>query len=257
MTTFDSYKPGQPSWVDLSTSDAATSKRFYTGLFGWEVQEQGPEAGGYALFTLGGKNVAGVGPIMMEGQPTAWTTYVNVADAAASVAKVKSAGGTVFVEPMDVLDVGTMSVFADPTGAALALWQPKAHHGADIANEPGSFCWNELQTRDTDAAATFYEAVFGWTASAADMGGMTYTEWKLGDATIGGMMPMPAEVPEQVPAYWLTYFAVEDCDATVEKAGGLGATTLVPPMDIEPGRFAVVTDPVGAAFGFIALKSPA
>src|SRR5580692_1107117 len=104
MATFDSYKPGQPSWVDLSTSDADASKRFYPGLFGWEVLEFGPEAGGYAMFTLGGKNVAGVGPIMMDGQPTAWTTYVNVPDADESIAKVKAAGGMVFVEPMDVLD---------------------------------------------------------------------------------------------------------------------------------------------------------
>jgi hypothetical protein len=191
---------------------------------------------------------------MMDGQPTAWTTFVNVADADESIAKVKAAGGMVFAEPMDVMDVGRMSVFADSTGAALAVWQPKSHHGADIANEPGSFCWNELQTRDTAGAATFYAAVFGWTASTADMGAMPYSEWRLGEDTVGGMMPMPAEVPEQVPAYWLSYFAVEDCDAAVKKGTGLGAATIVPPMDIEPGRFAVMADPVGAAFGVIALS---
>jgi predicted enzyme related to lactoylglutathione lyase len=257
MPTFDSYKSGQPSWVDLSSSDTDASKRFYSELFGWEVAEQGPEAGGYALFTLRGKNVAGVTPIMMEGQPTAWTTYVSVDDADAAVDKAKAAGGMVFVEPMDVLDVGRMAVFADSTGAALAVWQPRSHIGAEIANEPGSFCWNELQTRDTKAAEAFYAAVFGWGANTNDMDGMTYTEWKLDDVTIGGMMPMPAEVPEQVPAYWLTYFAVDDCDAALKKANDLGATTIVPPMDIEPGRFTVVSDPTGAAFGMIAIKAAA
>jgi len=257
MPEFAAYRPGQPSWVDLSSPDLDASKGFYTGLFGWEVAEQGPEAGGYAMFTLGGRNVAGVGPIMMEGQPAAWTTYVSVEDADATIAKVKDVGGTVLVEPMDVLEVGRMAVFTDPTGAAVAIWQPRAHQGADIANEPGSFCWNELQTRDTDGAERFYTTVFGWRASTADMKGTTYTEWKLGDATVGGMMAMPAEVPAEVPAYWLTYFAVEDCDAAVGTANGLGAITLVAPMDVPPGRFSVMTDSVGAVFAVIAMNPSA
>ena len=89
---------------------------------------------------------------MMEGQPPAWTTYISVEDADASIAKVKAAGGMVFVEPMDVLDVGRMAVFADPTGAAAAVWQPRRHIGAGLVNEPGALAWNELSTRDTDAA---------------------------------------------------------------------------------------------------------
>ena len=100
----------------------------------------------------------------------------------------------------------------------------------------------------------FYSAVFGWRASIADTDGMPYTESKLGDDTVVGMMPMPAEVPGEISAFWLTYFAVEDCDATVATAGGLGATTLVPPMDVPPGRFSVLADPAGAVFAVIALN---
>ena len=96
--------------------------------------------------------MAGAATIMMEGQPPAWTTYVSVEDADASIDKVKAAGGTVFVEPMDVLDVGRMAVFADPTGAAAAVWQPRRHIGAGLVNEPGALAWNELTTRDTAAA---------------------------------------------------------------------------------------------------------
>jgi uncharacterized protein len=82
---------------------------------------------------------------------------------------------------------------------------------------------------------------------------MQYTEWRLGDKPVAGMMSMPAMVPAEVPAHWLVYFATDDTDDTVAKASGLGATVLVPPTDIPPGRFSVLADPDGAAFAVIKL----
>ena len=255
MPTVESYQPGTPSWVDLASPDLASSSAFYSSLFGWEAVGLGPEAGGYRMFELGGTPVAGGAPIMMEGQPPAWTTYVSVDDADQTIAKVKSAGGMVFVEPMDVLDVGRMAVFADPTGAAIALWQPKAHKGAEIVNEPGAFTWNELNTRDTAAATSFYREVFGWGTDVTATPAGNYAQWTLDGRPIGGMMAMPADVPAEVPSFWLTYFAATDCDATVARAIELGATVTVAPMDIAPGRFSVLTDPQGAMFAVIAMVS--
>jgi predicted enzyme related to lactoylglutathione lyase len=255
MPTRTSYAPGTPSWVDLASPDLAASASFYASLFGWDAVDQGPEAGHYHQMELGGTPVAGAGPLMMEGQPPAWTTYVSVEDADATIAVVRAAGGTVFVEPMDVLDVGRMAIFADPTGAAAAVWQPRRHVGAGLVNEPGALAWNELSTRDTAAATTFYAEVFGWEAETADMGGMEYTTWMLGGKAIGGMMAMPAEVPAEVPSYWLAYFGTAECDATVDRATGLGATLFAGPMDIPSGRFAVLADPAGAMFGIIALAA--
>jgi predicted enzyme related to lactoylglutathione lyase len=253
MPTRTSYKPGTPSWVDLASPELAAASSFYSSLFGWDAKDQGPESGHYHMMEFGGAAVAGAASIMMEGQPPAWTTYISVDDADASIAKVKAAGGTVFVEPMDVLDVGRMAVFADPTGAAAAVWQPRRHIGAGLVNEPGALAWNELSTRDTDAAIAFYTDVFGWEAQTGQMGEMTYTMWKLDGDDIGGMMAMPPDVPAEVPSYWLAYFATADCDATVAKATGLGATLFAGPMDIPAGRFAVLADPAGAMFGVIAL----
>jgi uncharacterized protein len=255
MPTRASYEPGTPSWVDLASPDLAASAAFYSSLFGWEAKDQGPEAGHYHMFEKGGVPVAGAAPIMMEGQPPAWTTYVSVTDADQTIAKVKAAGGMVFVEPMDVLDVGRMAVFADPTGAAAAVWQPRAHLGAGLVNEPGALVWNELSTRDTAAAKAFYGEVFGWEGETSAMGDMEYTTWNLGGEGIGGMMDMPAEVPPEVPAYWLAYFGTADCDATVAAATGLGSTLFVGPIDIPIGRFAVLSDPTGAMFAVIALAS--
>src|SRR6478672_4873806 len=167
------YAPGTPSWVDLGSPDVDASIGFYGGLFGWTASEPGPpEAGGYRFFTQDGKMVAGIGPLMMEGQPPAWLNYVTVAEADATAGKARDAGATVFVEPMDVLDVGRMAIIADPTGAALGLWQPRRHTGAEIVNEPVSLAWNELETRDPDAAKPFYKSIFDWDADTAQMGDM-------------------------------------------------------------------------------------
>ncbi|MGL1190189.1 VOC family protein, partial [Vibrio parahaemolyticus] len=84
-----------------------------------------------------------------------------------------------------------------------------------------------------------------------DMGGMAYTEWKLGDRSVAGMLAMPDMVPAEVPAHWLVYFGVDDTDAAVSAASAAGAAVLLPPTDIPPGRFAVPFDPDGAAFAVI------
>ena len=255
MPEFTSYEAGTPSWVDHATKDAEASNAFYGALFGWEADDQGEEMGHYTLMRKDGKTVAGNMPAMGEGQPSVWMTYVSVNSADATVELAKKAGAMVFVEPMDVSDIGRMAVFADPAGAAIGVWQPKSFNGAELANEAGAFAWNELNTRDLPASKAFYTEVFGWEPNALDMGGMSYTEWKLGDNTVAGMMTMPDMVPAEVPSHWLVYFGVDDTDATVAKATELGASILVPPTDIPPGRFAVLSDPDGAGFAVIKMGS--
>jgi predicted enzyme related to lactoylglutathione lyase len=248
-----SYKPGTPSWVDLGSPNADESIAFYSGVFGWEIPEGPPEAGGYRMCLLRGKPVAGLGPQMQPDIPPYWTTYVSVSDVDATVKSVESAGGQVMMPTMDVLTAGRMAVFADPTGAPFSVWQPVDHIGSSYANEPGAVSWNELATRNPDQAIVFYSEVFGWTADAQQMGDMAYTTWLLDGNPVGGMMPMGDMFPPEVPPHWSVYFAVEDADATVAKITSLGGSVLAPPMDIPQGRFAAVSDPHGAMFSVIAL----
>jgi len=250
------YPPGIPSWVDLSSPDPDASAAFYGQVFGWEtVESDDPEAGGYRQFKLGGKSVAGLTPLWGEQQVPWWTTYINVADADETAAKIKEAGGRLFMEPFDVLDAGRMAVFADPTGAVCAIWQPKEHRGAELVNQPGSLCWNELTTREPDKAKEFYAAVFGWDAELDESGPIPYTRWKLGDQVIGGLMEMGDQFPPDVPPYWGVCFAVEDTDATVSKVETAGGQVRVPPTDIPVGRFAVLDDPQGVQFAVITLAA--
>jgi predicted enzyme related to lactoylglutathione lyase len=247
------YAPGTPSWVELSSPDTAAAAAFYGELMGWEATEPGPveETGGYRMFQQGDQRVAGLMGHMQEGQPTVWATYISVADADETAAKVTDSGGSVMVEPMDVMDIGRMAFFVDPTGAAFGIWQPKSFAGADLVNEPNSLCWNEVLTRDADADRAFYPAVFGWAAGKPGFEGApeSYTVWELDDKPVGGMMEMSDEwFPPEVPPHWSVCFAVADADATVAKARALGATVVNEPMDMPIGRFAGLVDPQGAAF---------
>jgi uncharacterized protein len=254
MSERTSYTPGTPCWVDLATPDVEASEAFYGALFDWEIPElpNSAELGGYRRAKKNGKDVAGVAPLMQEGQPPAWSTYVSVADAAATLATVGASGGQVIVEPMDVVGLGTMGVFIDPTGAACGVWAPGTFAGAELVNEFGTSGWNELGTRDTGAAKEFYAAVFGWGADAQDMGEMgTYTTWKVGEAMVGGMFDISGVVPDEVPAHWLTYFTIEDLDAAMEKVKAGGGDIRNGPIEIPIGRFSVVADQFGAVFALM------
>jgi predicted enzyme related to lactoylglutathione lyase len=253
-----SYAPGTPCWVDLGSPDLDASIEFYGGLFGWDVPaaENAEQTGGYRQAMLKGQPVAGMYPLTQEGQPPAWMTYVSVADAGVVADKVRDAGGAVVTEPMEVLDLGTMAIFADPTGAVFGVWQHGTFAGAGVVNEPGALSWNELNTRGVPAAEAFYGAIFGWTFETQDMGGAgSYTTINLGGSPVGGILNMTERgVPTEVPAHWQLYFAVADTDATVDQAKQGGGSVMVEPIDIPAGRFAILTDPHGASFAIIALS---
>lgn len=256
MSDVEQYEPGTPSWVDVSSPDPDAAAAFYCGLFGWAATEPGPvqETGGYRMFQLRGRSVAGLGPMQPNVPVPVWTTYITVADADQACAAAREAGGAVFLEPMDVLTAGRMAVIADPQGAVFSVWQPVEHIGCEIVNEAGALAWNELATPDPDAAKAFYGAVFGWTAETSPAGPVEYTMWKLGDRGVGGMMKMDENYPPGVPPNWLTYIGVEDCAASCALAVELGGAVQMGPMTIAAGTFAVLSDPFGAVFAVIALS---
>jgi predicted enzyme related to lactoylglutathione lyase len=235
--------PGVPGWVDFGSSDFEASTAFYGALFGWEAGPPSPEFGGYTIFTLDGRAVAGGAPLMSPEQPTAWSTYVIVEDAAATTSRVALAGGRVLVEPMAVSDQGTMGVYVDPSGAAIGVWQPGEMKGGEVFNEPGSLTWNDLMTDDVEAAKAFYGTVFGWDAVDSD------SRWELDGRQVAGVSPV-----EDSPQ-WAVTFSVTDCDAAAALIPVLGGTVLVPPADAPPGgRVARAMDPGGARFAMISFS---
>jgi uncharacterized protein len=254
MVTRDTAWPdGTPCWVDLGVDDIAQASTFYAGLFGWDIQAGPPEAGGYAMCLKNGRAVAGIGPSQgPPGAPPVWTTYLAADDADETAAKVTKAGGQMFMEPFDVMDVGRMAVAADPGGAVFGLWQARAHTGAGLANEPGTLCWNENHTRDFDGNKAFYQAVFGYEFGDIEGGGIRYATLKLDGREVGGIMELDSSIPAEVPAHWETYFGVTDADAAVVAVGAAGGAVIRPPWDTPYGRIAIVTDDQGAEFSIIA-----
>ena len=235
MTNKTSYQPGEPIWVDLGTPDLDRSIAFYGALFG---------------FLKDGKKVAGLMPLMQEGQPPVWSSYICTDDADKTTALVADNGGTVHAPPMDVGTLGRMAIYADPAGGFFGAWQPRDHTGAELIDAEGTFTWTELSTRDQPAVHPFYGAVFGWTPQVSE----GYTEFQLGGTSVAGCMDMPPMVPAEVPSYWMPYFAAADPKAKAEQAAELGGTVLVPFQEFPGGTFAVVQDVHGSTFGLLALK---
>jgi hypothetical protein len=242
--------------VDLQTTDQAAAKAFYGGVFGWTYDDQPMDADAvYSIAKIGDGQVAAIAPQSPElkaaGAPAMWNTYLAVDSVDDATAKVGPAGGTVAMEPFDVMDAGRMSFVLDPSGAPVALWQAGQHIGATLVNEPGTVTWNELIT-DNPAAVSFYEQVLGVTTTTMDMGEGKYTMFQVGGKEVGGSMPPPMA---GVPNHWQVYFAVADADATAAKIKQLGGSIVAEPFDTPIGRMAVAADPQGAAFSLFQAPS--
>lgn len=245
---------GTFTWTDLVSPDLEASKAFYAGLFGWTAAPLPDHpASDYTLFTLDGARVAGLVPMSpgmkAQGVPSRWVSYVLVDDVDAVVARVEALGGTVPLPPMDVVDSGRMSMIQDPSGGSVSLWQAGKHVGAERFHAPGCMTWNELLTRDPDAARDFFADLLGWEFRTIDTGGRgTYEMAMMGGERVAGIMAMPPEVPDPVPPHWDVYFAVDDVDGVAARARELGGSVPLPPMTIPVGRLALVADPAGATF---------
>lgn len=250
MSERTSYTEGTPSWVDLSAEDFEGARKFYAGVFGWEIPPGDENFGGYSNAKVKGKMVAGMSPRMDESQPSTWNVYLAVKSADATAQKIKDNGGQLAFDPMDVGEFGRMAFAIDPQGAMFGIWQANQHLGSELVNEPSAFSWAEVFTNDGKGADEFYAGVFGYGLEAMDAGpDMDYNLLKVGDRIIGGRMVMP----EGGQPHWGIYFAVEDTDAAVAKIKELGGTIRTEPMDTPYGRMAEISDPWGAKFSIITL----
>ncbi|EXU67216.1 hydrolase [Streptomyces sp. PRh5] len=281
------FAEGVPCWADVLLSDLAAGRRFYGELFGWTFQEIATDYGTFTRALLGGKDVAGLVPKPDGRMPTVWNIYFAAQDAAATAVRVREAGGRVITPPVWIDEFCVMATAADPGGAVFGIWQAGSHPGFARRGTPGSYGWTEVHTRQPRAVDAFYRAVFGYemtpsvrpssaappappsTAPSAPPSGAPSAPpsaegapadvvlWtRRGEPpdprhAIGGRVVMGEEYPAVLPAHFLTYFVVADCDQTLRTARRLGGRVLKTAEDTPYGRFAVLADNQGAAFAVI------
>ena len=273
MPERDGYIPGVPCWIDTSQPDPKAAVDFYGPLFGWEFEDvMPPDAPGeYFIGRIRGLDVGAVGSIP-EGAPqmATWNTYIWVDSADDTAAKVKEAGGSVMMEPFDVMGAGRMAALTDPEGAVFLVWEAKDHKGSQIVNEHGSNNFNNLKTRDLESAKAFYGSVFGWKTLDLDRGAVMWALPGYGDHleelspglrkgmeemgaprgfedVVAGINLISDDQPD-TPAHWGLTFAVDDADEIASKAEELGGKVVMPPFDAPWVRMAVIADPQGATF---------
>ncbi|MEV1019581.1 VOC family protein [Streptomyces sp. NPDC050264] len=256
MITTD-FVNGAPNWLDLGTPDLDGAISFYRGVFGWQFQAGGAETGGYGMFRVDGKTVAGGMTVSAEQGTPAWTVYFRSTDADATVKAVEQAGGTVFLQPMDVLDQGRMAIVADPAGAAFGIWQPGLHKGFGHVTQDGGLNWVELYTPDVSAAKDFYGSVLGWGSFDVEFPGGSYTTVNPAgtdeNGMFAGIVPLDIDpVEARAGAHWTPYIHVPDVDAAADTAQKLAGTVHSAPVSIPGvGRIAKLADPYGAGFAVI------
>lgn len=119
-------EPGTLAWAELYVRDPEGTQGFYTGLFGWEVQQVPSGVGApYRLFTVGGQPASGMLEIQEEWgeMPPNWSVYFAVENLEEALAKVAELGGSVETDPMEVPGVGSFAVASDPSGAYFLMIQ--------------------------------------------------------------------------------------------------------------------------------------
>ena len=118
---------GQPVvHFEIGCRDSARTQAFYSRLFDWKIEQQGPVP--VAVITTGGSGgVNGIGGHItsLGHEPHNYiTVYVQVDDLQAYLAKAQSLGGKTLVPPVELPD-GAFAWLADPDGNIVGLWKPK------------------------------------------------------------------------------------------------------------------------------------
>ncbi len=126
------------------------------------------------------------------------------------------------------------------------------HAEASDRGSHGTFCWNELMTRDVERAKRFYRDTIGWSFEPMPMEWGTYWIAKAGDRMAGGIFELNGPEFDGVPESWMSYLAVDDVDERVAKAVKAGAKLMKPIFAVPGvGRIAILREPGGAGVAWM------
>lgn len=243
---------GRICWFDLYTDRVDAAMAFYAAVAGWTYQTDNHGDGPYSMIHDGTGFCGGM--MTVPHTPPHWQPYATVEDCDDATEYVRALGGGVVVGPMDVGDVGRMSIVTDPTGGGHLGIIRLNDEAPPRGREPqhGEFGWQSLLTNDLDASAAFWCALLGWTVDDA---GPPNTDdpvdrrlFRRDGVPVAGLHGAP-RYPG--PSRWHVAIEVADIEAAHATALTGGATEVMPVTPLGPDRrFFVVTDPVGAMISF-------
>jgi predicted enzyme related to lactoylglutathione lyase len=240
------------AWYDIMAVDETVTNPFYSGLFGWDFSAEPRPADGYRMVTFQGQGLGGSLPFKTESGRSHWMGYIQVTGIEDHVARARELGAVIFVELMEIPDVGKFAVLDDPTGAPFYLYEIVPEYRATSTGYdrgPGHIIWNELITNDLATASDFYREIAGWELAPMSPDPLSYTVAKIDGAPVAGLF-QPADPPAH--SAWIMSVNTDDIDATIARALELGgevihAANTVPGV----GRTAWIADPAGGVIGLM------
>lgn len=240
------------AWYDIMAVDEAATNPFYSALFGWEFSDDPRPNDGYRMVMFEGKGLGGSLPWKAESGRSAWMGYIQITGIEAMVERARALGATIFVDLMEIPDVGKFAVLDDPTGAALYLYEVAPEFRAPdngYDRGPGNIIWNELITNDIARASAFYRDIAGWELVPMTPDPLGYTVAKVDGDPVAGIF-QPAAPPEV--STWILSVNTADIDATIAETLELGGKVIHPANTVPGiGRTAWIADPTGGVIGLM------
>jgi predicted enzyme related to lactoylglutathione lyase len=238
--------PGSFCTSVLKTSDPDRAAHFYASLLGWTTKAATPD---HTFLQFEGKTVASIQSVASG--LDAWIPHVCV-DALEQAIEAATALGATLLDATTVPGVARLATLGDREAAVVGLWQPDPHGGAEQTDVPGSIWWIEVLARDPPTARDFYGRLFGWNARDTSFEPFAvYTVFERPGNQEAGLLPL--QPGWEIEPAWNTIVSVDDCDATMKRAPGLGGRMGFVHTVPKHGRVGSIFDPGGA---FLALRGP-
>ena len=229
---------GVPAWVDVVVETPEQHEQlraFLSSLFDWSWTLGEPESGHYAYALHDGAPVMGLS--VHEGARGEMTTYFATDDVAASLTRAEQLGARVSLPVTPIMELGTMALLVDPTGATVGLWQPGTFSGFGAAFEVNSPGWFDHVSPDPEGAAHFYSSLTGHTTASPEEGMRVLQR---GDRWFASL----SLAPRDVSARWNPVMVVDSLARVREAVPRRGGTILVDEVPVPGSALCVFTEPV-------------
>ena len=239
--------PGKFVWRDLMSDDIPAVKKFYSELFGWTYLVNNEND--YSVILHDGKPIGGIFKLKnveASHKYSQWISYISVAEMTQAVNYTKSSGGSIYREPFELPNRGTVSFIFDPQQAVLGFVKSSSGDRKDSEPIYNEWLWTELWTNNIDSSIKFYTGLFGYNEKKFDTKAENkYYVFEKEEKPRAGLVKIPFE---NVRPHWMPYIAVKDPSEIVKKVEQLGGKVYLGTEGIIGNNAAILADPSGAVF---------